>query len=235
MIVSLMYIIFLLERNKTDSGYCIEPSMRFGNKYLFEYTVDSFPKDYQKIFIIQKNPEFRNVIYNKYPTSDIVELDKSEGQSGTAYYATRLLDDIDDFMVCSYTNIFDDINFFKTFENIKIEKNIDGYIPYFIYNDKNRTECNFIRMDSNYKVLIVEEKKRISNYGIVELYYFKNRMIYESYFYRTLLKPFKAKPQILMLYHEMIENNLNIYTGKMSKFSYFNVTRNKTITRNTYL
>lgn len=102
MIVSLMYIIFLLERNKTDSGYCIEPSMRFGNKYLFEYTVDSFPKDYQKIFIIQKNPEFRNVIYNKYPTSDIVELEKSKEQSETAYHATRLLDDREDFMVCGY-------------------------------------------------------------------------------------------------------------------------------------
>ncbi len=201
----------------------IKPLIEINNKYMFEYAVNSFPEEYEKIFVIQKQHSskynLKNIIQRKYPKSYIDEVNPTKGQAETAYYGTKLLNDKEDFMIFNCDSSFDDRYFFEYFEELKNKKNIDGYIPYFI-SEEEETHWSFIEINQDNKIINIKEKKRISNFATIGLYYFKNKIIYESY-YQRILKNLNTELYVSKIYEEMIENNLEVYGSLINNFECF--------------
>jgi len=207
--------------------YCrgqIKPLIEINNKFMFEYAVNSFPEKYKKIFVIQKQHSLgynlKNIIQNKYPKNDILEVDPTKGQSESALYGISLLDDKEDFMIFNCDSSFDDNKFFDYFEELKNKKNIDGYIPYFIPKNETETHWSFIKFNQNNKVIDIKEKKQISKYATIGLYYFRNKILYENY-YQKILKESNTELYVSKIYEKMIERNLDIYTNEIKNFSCF--------------
>lgn len=144
------------------------------NKTLFEWSLLSL-KDffsYDFIFIVRKNN------YNKKFIDDKVDLlqiknyeiceinDLTDGQASTVMLADEYINDNDEILIYNIDTYIEE----EVLKKEMIKPNMSGIIPTFIAEGD---KWSFTKFDENKKVIEVSEKKRISDYGTVGLYYFK--------------------------------------------------------------
>jgi len=182
-------------------------------KTLYEWSMLSLSYFYNFtfIFIFFKGHQAKNFIEHKNQILGIknyliIEIDSfTDGQATTVLKAQEIISNkepiliynIDTYVNQSYLNPID------------IEGN--GWIPCF---QAKGVQWSFLKFDGNYKVTDIVEKKRISDYGTIGLYYFKSfelyKICYYEYYFPCVHKD--TEKFIAPIYLKMIEQGLDIYT-----------------------
>ena len=203
-------------------------------KTLYEWSMLSlsFFSNFTFIFICFKGHQANSFIEQKNHILNIknyfiIEIDSfTDGQATTVLKAEKyisnkepiLIYNIDTYVNPNYLNPYD----------IQGE----GWIPSF---QAEGVQWSFLQFDNNYQVTNIAEKKRISGYGTIGLYYFVEFELYKICYYEYYSNSFPKYIEkfIAPIYLKMIEKKLDIYTkilpsrevhvlGTPSDIKYFN-------------
>jgi dTDP-glucose pyrophosphorylase len=198
-----------------EVGYNIPKYMiKAKEKTLFEWSLislQSFHKMNPKyIFILRRADNaanFINSICKKLNINDfhVIEIDEvTDGQATTAILAKKnwnanwplMIYNIDTHIEPGYLHPNHEL--------------IDGWIPCFQAPGEN---WSFAKLDENQNVIEVREKKRISPFATVGLYWFSSAILYESAYnkyYSDSSKKEKGEKYVAPLYNQLIVDNLKV-------------------------
>lgn len=200
-----------------DAGYNIPKYMiEAHGKSLFEWSmlslVDLFPHTECVHFIVRKEDnaeDFIRIVCKKFAIENIhiIEIDYlTAGQAASCYLAKDIWNKNNGLVVYN-------IDTYVEPNNIKYcHFKGDGLIPCFIGDGDH---WSFVAVDDDFKAMEVKEKKRISQYCSLGLYYFKSCKLYEDIYQKCyvekLLELQKNEEYIAPMYDYMLNHGYNIY------------------------
>lgn len=159
----------------SDAGYKIpKPAIDIDGLPMIIHAAKSVTVDGTYIFITQKSHNLKEVIFNNFANPTILELDSvTEGPAATALLATDHIDNDKDLFIVNCDQILKyEINKFRV-----IAGSSDGVLGlYPVSGDR----WSFAKVE-NGLVQEVAEKKRISEYGLVGLHYWKKGSDFVKY------------------------------------------------------
>ncbi len=194
------------------------------DKTLFEWSLLSLQDFFEDefIFIVRKdnyNMQFieekcSNLGIDKY---SVLEIDRmTDGQAETALLADELINDGDEVAIFNIDTFIEP----NTIKKEQIQANYDGFIPSFVAEGD---KWSFVKLGKKNRVTEVSEKVRISEYGTIGFYYFRNwseyKRIYNEY-KDQIIADFK-EVYIAPMYKYMIEADQGVYASIMPKDSFY--------------
>lgn len=200
-----------------EAGYNVPKFMiEAHGKSLFEWSmlslVDLFPHTECVHFIVRKEDNAGNFIRDickKFSLAkiNIIEIDYlTAGQAASCYLAKDAWNKDNGLVVYNIDTFVEPYNI--KFSHIKG----DGLIPCFIGEGDH---WSFVAVDDNYKAVEVKEKKRISPYCSLGLYYFKSCRLYEKIYKECYidkkLELQKNEEYIAPMYDYMLNNGYDVY------------------------
>ena len=134
----------------------------------------------------------------------IVEIETlTDGQASTVLKAQSSIDMKEEILI---------YNIDTYVEPHQVQRNSiqgSGWIPAF-YAEGDK--WSFVNFDENYKVFQIAEKRRISDYGTIGLYYFKSFELYKEAYYNEDHSNISEK-YIAPIYSYLIGKGENVYTS----------------------
>ncbi len=181
-------------------------------KTLFEWSLLSLKELWNEefIFVVRKkiyNRNFIEKICNKLKISKVIikEIDYlTEGQANTVFLCDEYLKSEDEIVIYNIdTYIKGEI------AKIKEMKKFDGYIPVFKAEGE---KWSFIKLNNNFEVIDIVEKKRISNLASIGFYYFKSWKDYKEIYLKSKEKIKEEFKEIYIapMYRYLLNENKKI-------------------------
>ena len=181
-------------------------------KTLFEWSMLSLKNFFDKnfIFISRKSHDSNDFIKEKcrslwIKSFRVKEIDHlTKGQAETALAVEEEITDPEDEIIIYNIDTYVEPDQLRP-EDIKG----DGWIPAFkVEGDR----WSFVKFDNDLKVTEITEKKRISEFGTIGLYYFQSFKLYKTCYTSYKFGGYKEE-YIAPLYNVIIQKaNLNLYT-----------------------
>jgi dTDP-glucose pyrophosphorylase len=189
-------------------------------KSLFEWSMLSLSDffDEEFIFITRKgfyNKEFIDKKCTKLGIYEyeILEIDYlTDGQARTVMCADQLISNEDDILIYNIDTYVKEGSILKS----DILDDFFGFIPIFnAHGDK----WSFVKLDNEGNVIDVAEKKRISNWGSVGMYYFKSWSMYKEIFndFEQEIKNEFTETYIAPMYKKLIIQGSRIGVRKIDE------------------
>lgn len=189
-------------------------------KSLFEWSMltlnDFFDEKF--IFITRKGFYNKEFIYEKclklgIAEYEILEIDYlTDGQASTVMCSDKIVNDEDEILIYNIDTYVKENSILKK----DILDDYEGFIPIF---DAIGDKWSFVKLDNEENVIGVAEKKRISNWGSIGLYYFKSWRMYKEIFEdieQDIKNEFK-ETYIAPMYKRLIGKGKKIGIKKINK------------------
>jgi NDP-sugar pyrophosphorylase family protein len=180
------------------------------NKTLFEWSLLSLKNFFKNKFVFVSLKENNSREFIKQICScleirnfTIVEIDNlTDGQASTVMKAAEFINPLDSIMVYNIDTYVDP----EALEDIMIRG--DGWMPAF---EAAGDKWSFINFDKNFRVLESVEKRRISEFGTIGLYYFKSYKLFKELYYNVDFQG-QSEKYIAPMYDLLLRNG-SVYTN----------------------
>jgi NDP-sugar pyrophosphorylase family protein len=165
-----------LGKRFADAGYKDpKPFIEVLGKPMIRHVIENLNMEGASFTLIARKEHIENYEYviadlNKIFSIKLITIDKlTEGTACTVLYAKRIIDNNIPLLIANSDQIvdFDCSKFVKDAQ----DKNLDGSILTFIDKELN-TKWSFAKINEDSLVTEVQEKKAISKYATVGIYYF---------------------------------------------------------------
>lgn len=207
-------------RFKGKFPHLSKPEILFAGKTMLEWSLESLSiMSSDKIIIItQTKHDLKNKLFNKisdkyrFSTLEWIELDYlTKGQLETAYLTKDLLSMDKSIVIFNSDTYYES----RTFMSKVLDDSIEGIIP-CIY-EENGESWSFCRLEDG-EVVEVVEKKRISNWCSVGLYYFKDAQFFIDTAEKMLSSAQEDEYYVAPLYQKYIEQGKKIVIDEVTLF-----------------
>jgi len=186
-------------------------------KTLFEWALISLANffDNKFIFVARKSHNTGGFVRKKCSSLGIKEIKIKEidyltkGQAATVMEAEELIADLDEEIIIY------NIDTYVEAEELK-PKHIrgDGWVPVF---KAEGDQWSFVKFETDYRVIEMTEKNRISQYGSVGLYYFKSFRLFKNAYNEYYKKVNSSEEYIAPIYNILMQENKEIYASVLNK------------------
>ncbi|GLC87795.1 hypothetical protein [Lysinibacillus piscis] len=171
------------------------------NKTLFTWSLQSLEKWFTSaefVFVLRQDEDFvqqqcHQLGIERYSCVKINHF--TSGQAETALFALTTKDES--------IAIYNIDTYVKDLAAIEIEEGVDGMIPVF---SAEGTHWSFTKSDAQNKVIEIAEKRRISEWATVGLYYFASSNDYKEYYNVTYSNLSSVEKYIAPIYETMIRS-----------------------------
>lgn len=153
-----------------------KPALKLNNRYLLDISLDSLPiyADDKIIIITQKKHKVKELLFDhiqsRYMFNKIewIELDGlTSGQLETCLKAEKVIDKSKSIAIFNCDTFFQS----KTLYSLMQDSSVEGIIPCL---DLKGNSWSFCKVDEDFQVVDIAEKKRISKWCSVGFYYFRD-------------------------------------------------------------
>jgi NDP-sugar pyrophosphorylase family protein len=156
-----------------DAGYYnLKPLINVGNSRLIDELMNMFPGIDDPLFIISKNHKQRNELYSylkeKWPNSEISEIDSHKLGPGHAIFESKNFIDVDRPSIVSYCDFSGNWDFNLFCEELN---NVDslvltytGFNPHMLRN----TKYAYVQKNSEGLVTAIQEKSSFTDFPVLE-------------------------------------------------------------------
>lgn len=202
------------------AGYTFpKPLIEVGGKPMIEVVVGNLNIDAHYIFIVQKSHyekyNLKYVLNMIAPDCDIVQVDGlTEGAACTTLLAEHLINNEKQLLIANSDQWidWDSSDFMYTMQN----GNTDGGILTF---NSTHPKWSYAKVDSYGKITEVQEKKPISEYATVGVYYWKKGSDYVKYATQMIDKNIRVNNEFYTcpVYNEAISDGKIIRNYKVAK------------------
>lgn len=159
----------------SEQGYPVpKPLIDINGKPMFVRAIESIDLTFDDyVFIVRKEHNIKNAIYQYYPTAKVIEIDElTEGAACTVLLAGRYIDDDDAVLVTNCDQLIE-------WDSTTFDASSAGNILCFHDPDKD-PKWSFAQVDENNNVKKVAEKNPISEWATSGHYYWKNWRNYKD-------------------------------------------------------
>ena len=191
-----------------DAGYSFpKPLIDINGKTMIQVIVENLNFSAQHIFLCQKEH------YEKYALKDVLELvtpkcsiinvnEITEGAACTALLAKELINNDEELIIANSDQWINWNN--QHFLSFLRNNNADGGIVTFI---ASHPKWSFVKINDEGEVILVAEKKPISNIATVGIYYFKKGKYFVESAEQMIRKNIRTNNEFYVAptYNEMIE------------------------------
>lgn len=197
-----------------------KPLIKLSSRYLLDWSLDSLRvhHDDRIIIVTQKEHKVKDKLkqhlQGQYPFNKIEWLELeciTSGQLETALKAKELIDLNSGIAIYNCDTYFQS----KTLSTLLESPLVDGIIP---CAQEPGDAWSFCKINDKDQVIDIAEKKRISDWVSVGLYYFKDAKLFIKMAEEYLAKKHNEEVYVAPFYQEYLAKNLNIVIDRVSLF-----------------
>ena len=229
------------ERFKKEGYKEPKPLIKIFNKYMIEYIIDNLTiDDEDNVFIIYNEYldqyNFSNIISEKYSYINCIKIGNTKGAAETLYIGIQNI-----FKKYNYAKktLVVDCDTFYTADIKNIFKNKNENVVFFVKNHDINPIFSYIEVDSNNKIIKIQEKIKISDNANTGAYAFNDieNLYLKCYYVLKNNITFNGEPYTSCVLDVMINNNENICGIELNTAEVFNLGTPKQLNdyiKNTY-